>query len=111
MEEEKRKHNLSNEYFLRYGEGRSGRQQFYGIEHYLVHGWQFYPEAYVNVVARSWKILRKLKRIRAKVRIASAEKDGQRGAILYRTSKRFGDASLINALAATKFMSGKVITL
>jgi hypothetical protein len=113
MEEVKKRksYSLSNEYFLRYGEGRSGRQQFYGIEHYLVYGWQFYPSAYLSVVARSWKILRKFKRIRAKVRVALVLMNGVRGVLIYRASKRFGDESLISALAATKFISGKVTTL
>lgn len=100
-----RQYNLTNEYFLRYGESKSGRLPFYGIEHYLVHGWQFYPNAHVNVVVRSWKILRKFKRIRAKVVVRMVEMNGKRGVMIYRRSKRFGDASLINALAVTKFTS------
>lgn len=107
----KHHHSLTNEYFLRYGESKSGRLPFYGIEHYLVHGWQFYPNAHTNVVLRSWKILRKFKRIRAKVNIRTAEMYGKKGVMIYRRSKRFGDVSLINALAATKFMSGTVISL
>jgi hypothetical protein len=109
----KRKHHhaLTNDYFLRVGESKSGRLPFYGIEHYLQHGWQFYPKAHTNVVVRSWKILRKFKRIRAKVHVRTAEMNGVTGVMIYRRSKRFGDASLINALAVTKFMSQTVITL
>ena len=106
-----RHQSLTNEYFLRWGESKSGRLPFYGIEHYLVHGWQFYPDAHTNVVVRSWKILRKFKRIRARINVRTAEMNGVKGVMIYRRSKRFGDESLINALAATKFMSGTVITL
>ena len=113
MEEasERKKYNLTNEYFLRYGESKSGRLPFYGIEHYLLHGWQFYPNAHVNVVVRSWKILRKFKRIRAKIYVRTAEMHGKKGVMIYRRLKRFGDASLINALAVTKFTSGTVTSL
>ena len=107
----KHHHSLTNEYFLRYGESKSGRLPFYGIEHYLVHGWQIYPKAHTNVVLRSCKIQKKFKRIRAKVNIRTAEMYWKKGVMIYRRSKRFGDVSLINALAATKFMSGTVITL
>lgn len=109
--EGKAKYNLTNEYFLRYGESKSGRLPFYGIEHYLLHGWQFYPDAHTNVVIRSWKILRKFKRIRAKIYVRIAEMNGRKGVMIYRRSKRFGDASLINALAVTKFTSGTVTSL
>ena len=112
MEAHKSKAGLNVEHFLRVGQYKSGRLPFYNdISPYLRHGWQFYPETNTNLVERSWKILRKFRRIRARVRIRTAEMNGKRGVILYRNSKRFGDESLINALAVTKFMSGTVITL
>lgn len=110
-EESRRKHSLTNECFLRYGESKSGRLPFYGIENYLKYGWQFYPDAHTNVVVRSWKILRKFKRIRARISVRTAEMNGKKGVMIYRRLKRFGDESLIHALDVTKFMSGTVIYL
>jgi hypothetical protein len=112
MEANKSKAGLSVDYFLRVGKYKSGRLPFYNdITFYLQNGWQFFPDSNTNLVERSWKILRKFKRIRARVHIRTAEMNGQRGVILYRNSKRFGDESLTNALAVTRFMSGTVITL
>lgn len=112
MEKNKPKAGLNVDYFLRLGEYKSGRLPFYNdISFYLRNGWQFFPDTNTNLVERSWKILRKFKRIRARVHIRTAEMNGQKGVILYRNSKRFGDESLINALAVTRFMSGTVITL
>jgi len=102
---------VSVEEFQRFGEYKNGRLRFYGINHYLEHGWQFFPNEYTAVVVRSWKVMRKLKRIRARVMVRTATMNNCQGVILYRRSKRFGDASLINALAATKFMSETVTTL
>jgi hypothetical protein len=112
MEKGRPKAGLNVEFFLRVGWYKSGRMPFYGdIDFYLQNGWQFYPDTTTNLVERSWKILRKFKRIRARVKIRTAEMNGQRGVVLYRNSKRFGDESLTNALAAMKFMSGTVIIL
>jgi len=99
------------EEFQRFGEYKKGRIRFYGIDHYLIHGWQFYPNEYTTPIVRSWKIMRKIKRIRARVMIRTASMNNCQGVILYRRTKRFGDASLTNALAVTRFMSETVITL
>lgn len=102
---------VSVEEFQRFGEYKKGRLRFYGIDHYLIHGWQFYPDEYTATVVKSWRIMRKIMRIRARVMVRTASMNGCQGVILYRRSKMFGDASLINALAATKFMSETVTTL
>jgi hypothetical protein len=102
---------VSIEEFQRYGEYKNGRIRFYGINHYLWHGWQFFPDEYTATIVKTWKVMRKLKRIRAKVFIRLGVMNNVHGVILYRRTKRFGDESLINALAATKFISGKATIL
>lgn len=90
---------------------RKGRFRFYQFDGYFQDGIQFFPYATVKELSRSWKIVSKLLKTRARPKARCGTHEGMEGIFVYRQPRIRGEESLINLLNATKFTSEEVTYL
>ena len=90
---------------------RRGRFRFYQFSEYLSEGIQFYPNASVKELSRSWRITQKILKTRARPKAQMGIHNGKEGIFVFRLPRIYGEESLIKTLNATKFTSEKATYL
>lgn len=88
---------------------RKGRFRFYQFDKYFEEGIQFFPYATVKELSRSWRIISKLLKTRARPKARFGIHEGMDGIFVYRQPRIHGEECLTTNLNATKFTS-EVVT-
>lgn len=104
-------HRIENRIWIAFTVYRKGRFRFYQFDRYFEDGIQFYPYATVKELSRSWRIISKLLKTRARPKARYGNHEGMEGIFVYRQPRIHGEECLIELLNATRFTSEEVMFL
>lgn len=104
-------HRIEDRYWIAFTVYRKGRFRFYQFDKYFEEGIQFYPYATVKELSRSWRIISKILKTRARPKARCGVHEGLEGIFVYRQPRIHGEESIIKLLNATRFTSEEVTYL